>query len=129
MAAFAGVNQLVREEKLDRALEEAGKLVEMYPDRSKIHADLGGILYKMGQYDSAVNTKASKLVTCRCFMLVCLDISIYRYIYIALTALMQSFRYVERFFAACQGCLQLYAKQVAIKQSHAPATFGQKMHI
>ena len=72
MAAFAGVNQLVRKEKLDRALEEAGKLLEMCPGRSKLHADLGGILYKMGQYDSAVNSKSTGLVTCCCINLVCL---------------------------------------------------------
>ncbi|DBA70101.1 TPA: hypothetical protein ACH3X2_012260 [Trebouxia sp. C0005] len=53
MAAIGEICQLLKEAKLGEALEGASMLVEMFPDKPKLQADLGGILFRMGEYDSA----------------------------------------------------------------------------
>ena len=41
------------------AKEGASQLVLRYPIEAKIHSDLGGIIYKMGDYESAVSSLLS----------------------------------------------------------------------
>ncbi|KAL0044989.1 hypothetical protein WJX82_004292 [Trebouxia sp. C0006] len=53
MVAIGEICQLMKEAKLEEALEGASMLVEMLPDKPKLQADLGGILFRMGEYDSA----------------------------------------------------------------------------
>ncbi|KAL0020578.1 hypothetical protein WJX77_005320 [Trebouxia sp. C0004] len=53
VAAIAKICKLLKEAKLEEALDGASMLVEMFPDKPKLQADLSGILFRMGEYDSA----------------------------------------------------------------------------
>lgn len=53
---MAQIKQLVKDNSLKEAQERANQLVLQYPVEAKIHADLGGIMYKMGDYESAVTS-------------------------------------------------------------------------
>lgn len=64
MAAIAKICQLLKEAKLEDALEGASMLVEMFPDKPKLQADLGGILFRMGEYDSAVSSNFTSCIIC-----------------------------------------------------------------
>jgi Flp pilus assembly protein TadD len=56
---LAQMRQLVKDNLLKQARDRASQLVLQYPNEAKIHADLGGIMYKMGDYDSAVTSLLS----------------------------------------------------------------------
>ena len=56
---MAQITKLVKDNSLKEAQDRASQLVLQYPDEAKIHADLGGIMYKMGDYDSAVTSLLS----------------------------------------------------------------------
>ena len=64
MVATGEICQLLKEAKLEEALEGASMLVEMFPDKPKLQADLGGILFRMGEYDSAVSSNFISCITC-----------------------------------------------------------------
>lgn len=64
MAAIREICQLLKEAKLEEALYGASMLVETFPDKAKLQADLGGILFRMGEYDSAVSSKFISCITC-----------------------------------------------------------------
>ena len=53
------VRQLVKNDSFMEAKEGASQLVLRYPIEAKIHSDLGGIIYKMGDYESAVSSLLS----------------------------------------------------------------------
>jgi len=63
-AAIGEICQLLKEAKLEEALEGASMLVEMFPDKPKLQADLGGILFVMGEYDSAVSSNFTSCIIC-----------------------------------------------------------------
>ena len=56
---MAQIRQLVKNNSLQEAKDRASQLVLQYPIEAKIHADLGGIMYKMGDYESAVTSLLS----------------------------------------------------------------------
>ena len=56
---MAQTRQLVMNNSLKEAEDRASQLVLQYPIEAKIHADLGGIMYKMGDYESAVTSLLS----------------------------------------------------------------------
>ncbi len=64
VAAIAKICQLLKEAKLEEALDGASMLVEMFPDKPKLQADLGGILFGMGEYESAVSSHFSSCIIC-----------------------------------------------------------------
>ncbi len=64
MAAIGEICQLLKEAKLEEALYGASMLVEMFPDKAKLQADLGGILFRMGEYDSAVSSNFTSCTIC-----------------------------------------------------------------
>lgn len=51
---MAQIRQLVKVNSLKEARDRACQLVLQYPIEAQIHADLGGIMCEMGDYDSAV---------------------------------------------------------------------------
>jgi len=64
MAAIGEICQLLKKTKLEEALEGASRLVEMFPDKPKLQADLDGILFRMGEYDSAVSSNLPFCIIC-----------------------------------------------------------------
>ncbi len=64
MAAIAEICQLLEKTKLEEALDGASMLVEMFPDKPKLQADLGGILFRLGEYDSAVSSNVPFCIIC-----------------------------------------------------------------
>ncbi len=56
---MAQITKLVKDNSLKEAQDRASQLVLQYPVEAKIHADLGGIMYKMGDYESAVTSLLS----------------------------------------------------------------------
>ncbi|DBA97787.1 TPA: hypothetical protein ACH3X3_012660 [Trebouxia sp. C0006] len=50
---MAQIRQLVKVNSLKEARDRACQLVLQYPIEAQIHADLGGIMCEMGDYDSA----------------------------------------------------------------------------
>ncbi|DBB06988.1 TPA: hypothetical protein ACH3X1_011580 [Trebouxia sp. C0004] len=51
--SMAQIMQLLKNNSLKKAQDRASQLVLEYPVEAKIHADLGGIMYKMRDYESA----------------------------------------------------------------------------
>ncbi len=69
---MAQIRKLVKDSSLKEAQDRASQLVLQYPIEAKIHSDLGGIMYEMGDYESAVTS----LLTLSCLHLVCPSVSL-----------------------------------------------------